>query len=76
MYCDFANTDLRSESKYCRSGPSLAGTRISRYSIYCKMNSIGICTVQLKVYAEQGLHFMMFDDREWFMNEANGFIKE
>ena len=32
-------------------------------------------TVQF-AYANKGLHFVMFDDKEWFMNQISEFIKE
>lgn len=27
-------------------------------------------------YADKGMHFIMFDDKEWFMSEVRAFITE
>lgn len=76
MYCDFANTDLRERIR------SIAVRSWSCWNLHFK-NIASIVNEQYRNLhgvrlrcAEQGLHFMMFDDKEWFMNELTGFIKE
>ena len=76
MYCDFANTDLRERIR------SIAVPVLVLLEPHFK-NIASIVNEQYRKlhgarlrYAEQGLHFMMFDDKEWFMNELTGFIKE
>lgn len=76
LFCDFSNTDLRECIKYI-TVPSLVLLEPSFRNIdaaikeqYKKLFGAQI------VYADKGLHFIMFDDREWFMNQICEFIKE
>lgn len=76
MYCDFANTDLRERIRSI-AVPVLVLLEPHFKNIASIVNEQyrNLHGVRLR-YAEQGLHFMMFDDKEWFMNELTGFIKE
>lgn len=76
MYCDFSNTDLRERIKNIRI-PSLVLLESNFKNIETAIVNQyrNLSTVQLK-YADKGLHFVMFDDKEWFVNQVGEFIKE
>lgn len=76
LYCDFSNTDLREriknitvpalillESPFKHIMPSIAEQ-------YERMPKADLR------YAGKGLHFLMYDDKEWFITQVSGFIKE
>ncbi len=74
MYCDFMNTDLRSKISTVNC-PALillepefksAGTAVEEQYKNLK-------TAELQ-YAGKGLHFIMFDDKEWYLAQLNKFI--
>ena len=75
MYCDFSNTDLRQninnikcpalillESNFANLKPAIA----DQYK--------NLKTAQLQ-YATKGLHFIMYDDFDWYKNQIADFIK-
>lgn len=75
MYCDFSNTDLRNkiatikcptlvllESYFANFKPAIA----EQYK--------NLKTANLQ-YANKGLHFIMYDDKEWYMEKLTNFIK-
>lgn len=75
MYCDFSNTDLRNkiatikcptlvllESYFANFKPAIA----EQYK--------NLKTANLQ-YANKGLHFIMYDDMDWYMEQLNNFIK-
>lgn len=74
MYCDFLNTDLRTRIKSIQC-PSLilleaafkpmASTLEDQYK--------ELTTRSIK-YADKGLHFIMFDDFDWYLNQVNEFL--
>lgn len=76
MYCDFSNIDLRERIKSIRV-PSLILLEPNFKNIETAIVSQykNLPTIQLE-YASKGLHFLMFDDKEWFMNQLSKFIKE
>ncbi len=76
MYCDFSNTDLRERIKSI-TVPSLIllEPHFGNIEAVIKEQYKNLSTVQFE-YADKGLHFVMFDDKEWFMNQIREFIKE
>lgn len=75
MYCDFTNTDLRApiagikcpalimlESYFANFKPTIA----EQYK--------NATTAQL-VYATKGLHFIMYDDKDWYEQQLATFLK-
>ena len=74
MFCDFSNTDLREKIAgiIC---PTLVLLEPSFANIKPAMNDQykNLKTAQL-VYATKGLHFIMYDDKDWYDNELNTFI--
>lgn len=74
MYCDFSNTDLREKIKNIT-----CPTLVMLESNFKNMKST--ITDQYKnlkdvdlVYADKGLHFIMYDDKDWYFNQLNNFI--
>lgn len=76
MYCDFSNTDLRERIKSIKI-PSLILLESNFKNIETAIINQykNLSTAQLK-YADKGLHFVMYDDKDWFLNQINKFIKE
>jgi pimeloyl-ACP methyl ester carboxylesterase len=74
MYCDFSNTDLREKIKTIKC-PSLV--LLEEYfknikpAIEEQYKNLGNADIQ---YSNKGLHFIMYDDKEWFFNQLNKFI--
>ncbi len=76
MYCDFANTDLRERIKEI-AVPALVLLEPHFKNIASIVNEQYRNLYGVRVrYAGKGLHFVMFDDREWFLNEVTDFVKE
>jgi len=75
MYCDFFNTDLREKIGAIKC-PSLI--LLESYFINLKP-AIENQYKNLKTanfqYANKGLHFIMYDDTEWYLAQLNNFIK-
>lgn len=75
MYCDFSNTDLRDKIRTIKC-PSLI--LLESYFINLKP-AIEEQYKNLKTakfqYANKGLHFIMYDDTEWYLEQLNNFIK-
>ena len=76
MYCDFSNTDLR-ESISGITAPTLI-----LFEAYFK-NMKTVIEDQYKnledvrmEYANKGLHFVMYDDTDWYLTHLKAFIKE
>lgn len=74
MYCDFSNTDLRDKIKNIQC-PSL----ILLESFFANMKpAIEAQYKNLKntdmQYASKGLHFIMYDDKDWYFNQLNNFL--
>jgi pimeloyl-ACP methyl ester carboxylesterase len=74
MYCDFSNTDLREKIKTIKC-PSMV--LLEEYfknikpAIEEQYKNLGNADIQ---YSNKGLHFIMYDDKEWFFNQLNKFI--
>lgn len=74
MFCDFSNTDLREKIKNIQC-PSLV--LLEAYFVFMKP-SIEAQYKNLKnanlQYSTKGLHFIMYDDKEWYFNQLNNFL--
>ncbi|WP_299390586.1 alpha/beta hydrolase [uncultured Gelidibacter sp.] len=74
MYCDFTNTDLR---PYLKKIESPALILLQSYFVNFKP-AIEAQYKDLKTgklrYANKGLHFIMYDDKDWYFNELKQFI--
>ena len=75
MYCDFSNTDLRDKIATIKC-PSLI--LLESYFINLKP-AIEEQYKNLKTakfqYANKGLHFIMYDDTEWYLEQLSNFVK-
>ena len=74
MYCDFSNTDLREKIKTIKC-PSLI--LLEEYfknlkpAIEDQYKNLKTADLQ---YSTKGLHFIMYDDKEWYFSQLNNFI--
>lgn len=75
MYCDFMNTDLRQKISTIKC-PSLIllEANFATYSSAVDEQYANLKTAT-KVYAQKGLHFIMYDDTAWYDKQLTGFIK-
>jgi pimeloyl-ACP methyl ester carboxylesterase len=74
MYSDFLNTDLREKIKNI-SCPSLI--LLEPYFMNIKpaiLEQYKNLKTSTIVYADKGLHFIMFDDKEWYLKQLKNFI--
>ena len=75
MYCDFSNTDLRDKIAGIKC-PSLI--LLESYFVNLKPaieeQYKNLKTANLQ-YANKGLHFIMYDDTAWYLEQLNNFIK-
>ncbi len=75
MYCDFFNTDLRDRISTIKC-PALI--LLESYFINLKPAIEGqyknLKTANFQ-YANKGLHFIMYDDTEWYLTQLNTFLK-
>jgi len=75
MYCDFINTDLRENIKQIKCEvmvllePYFAHIKPTIEAQYSNLK-----TADLR-YANKGLHFIMYDDTEWYLKQVNDFVK-
>lgn len=76
MYCDFSNTDLREKIQNIKC-PSLillqsyfANVKPAVEEQYKNLKSAHL------QYASQGLHFIMYDDKEWYFTQINNFLAQ
>jgi pimeloyl-ACP methyl ester carboxylesterase len=76
MYCEFSNTDLRERIAAVKC-PALI--LLESYFVNLKPAITeqfkNLVTADLQ-YAGKGLHFIMYDDKEWYKKELNDFIKQ
>jgi len=74
MFCDFSNTDLRENIKNIKC-PSLI--LLESYFVNLKPAITEqfkkLATANLQ-YASKGLHFIMYDDKEWYDTQIRNFI--
>lgn len=74
MFCDFSNTDLRDKIKNITC-PSLI--LLESYFVHIKTNIEEqykhLKTADLR-YANKGLHFIMYDDKNWYFTQINNFL--
>lgn len=74
MFCDFSNTDLREKIKTIQC-PSLI--LLESYFVNLKPaieeQYKNLKTANLH-YATKGLHFIMYDDKEWYFSQLNNFL--
>lgn len=74
LFCDFMNTDQRESiaTVQCPAlillEPSFAAIQSTMKEQYSKMKTADIR------YATKGLHFIMYDDKDWFDQQLNSFI--
>lgn len=75
IYCDFINTDMRDKISTIQC-PALILLEPSFASMKDGINDQykNLKTAQLH-YATKGLHFIMYDDFEWYGKELKAFIK-
>ncbi|KRD62521.1 alpha/beta hydrolase [Flavobacterium sp. Root935] len=75
VYCDFFNIDLRERIATIKC-PSLI--LLESYFINLKPAIEGqyknLKTANFQ-YADKGLHFIMYDDKDWYLAQLNSFIK-
>lgn len=75
MYCSFSNTDLREKIStiQCPAMVLLESGFIAYQSAieaqYAKLKQADLR------YATKGLHFIMYDDKEWYLEQINNFLK-
>lgn len=74
MYCDFSNTDLRDRLKWIQV-PSLVLLQPTFKNMtseikeqYKNLNDMSLA------FAGQGRHFMMYDDKTWYLEQLNNFV--
>lgn len=74
IYCDFWNTDLREKIKTieCQTLILLESYFINiKPSIEEQYKNLKNINLE---YANKGLHFIMFDDKEWYFNKLTNFL--
>jgi pimeloyl-ACP methyl ester carboxylesterase len=75
MYCDFFNIDLREKIATIKC-PSLI--LLESYFINLKPAIEGqyknLKTANFQ-YASKGMHFIMYDDKDWYLGQLNNFLK-
>ncbi|PQB06934.1 alpha/beta hydrolase [Polaribacter filamentus] len=74
MYCDFTNTDLRQKIENIKC-PSLILLEDSFKTIKPAIEEQykNLKNANLE-YSTKGLHFIMYDDKEWYLNQLNNFL--
>jgi pimeloyl-ACP methyl ester carboxylesterase len=74
MYCDFSNTDLREKIKNIKC-PSLilleAYFKNIKTNIDDQYKNLENANIQ---YSTKGLHFVMYDDKEWYFAQLHNFV--
>ncbi|MFD1165611.1 alpha/beta fold hydrolase [Sphingobacterium daejeonense] len=75
IYCDFSNIDVREDIKKITC-PALillnSGFSHIKPMIEQQYSSLKTADIQ---YADQSLHFIMFDSKDWYMQQLLNFIK-
>ena len=75
IYCEFINTDLRDTIANIQC-PALILLEPS-FKMYDATMQAQFAKLQHKelVYAQKGLHFIMYDDREWYLQQINNYLR-
>ncbi len=74
MYCDFSNTDLREKIKSIKvPALILLESYFVNFKPIIESQYKNLKTADLR-YANKGLHFIMYDDKEWYFKQLNEFI--
>jgi pimeloyl-ACP methyl ester carboxylesterase len=74
IYCDFSNTDLREKIKTIEC-PSLILLESSFKNIKPAIDEQYKNLKNTKLqYADKGLHFIMYDDKEWYFKQLDNFL--
>ena len=75
LFCDFLNTDLREKLKSIQC-PALIllENPFTRLKPAIEEQYKNLKDAQLQ-YSSKALHFIMFDDKEWYQDQLTGFIK-
>lgn len=76
MYCDYSNVDLRPAVRRI-SVPMLVLLEypFRKIAPAVEQQFAGRPNIRLE-YANRGLHFIMFDDREWYMRQITDFLND
>ena len=75
MYCDFSNTDLRQNIGNVKCPVLiLLESNFANFKPAINDQYKNLKTAQLQ-YATKGLHFIMYDDFDWYKNQLANFIK-
>jgi pimeloyl-ACP methyl ester carboxylesterase len=74
MYCDFSNTDLREKIKSIEC-PTLVllESNFKNFKPAIEDQYKNLKTAELK-YANKGLHFIMYDDKDWYFDQLANFL--
>lgn len=74
MYCDFSNTDLRNEIRNITC-PTLIllESYFKNFKPAIEEQYKHLATAHL-AYANEGLHFIMFDDKDWYFEQLSNFL--
>lgn len=74
MYCDFMNTDLRKKIKKIEC-PTLVllESNFKRIKDLIENQYKNLATANLQ-YANKGLHFIMYDDKDWYFEQLANFL--
>ncbi len=74
MFCDFTNTDVREKIKFIKC-PALILLepyfKNVKAAIDGQYQNLKTANIQ---YSDKGLHFIMYDDKEWYFNQLNNFV--
>lgn len=74
MFCDFSNTDLREKIKNIKcSSLILLESYFVNFKSAIEDQYKNLNNADLR-YATKGLHFIMYDDKEWYFNQLENFI--
>lgn len=76
MYCDFSNTDLREKIAGIKC-PALVllESYFANFKPSVNEQFKNLTDANLQ-YATKGLHFIMYDDKEWYQEQINNFINQ
>lgn len=74
MYCDFMNTDLREKIKKIKC-PTLVllESNFKNIKDLIEKQYKNLATANLQ-YADKGLHFIMYDDKDWYFEQLANFL--